>query len=61
MWSSSCTCAWAGVSSRRAASRSWARPTSAMWTADMRLMFWGSASFVLIGLLYVMAIGWAHR
>jgi hypothetical protein len=32
-----------------------------MLTADMRLVFWGTASFVLIGLFYVMAIGWAHR
>jgi len=27
----------------------------------MRVIFWGTAMFVLLGLLYVMAVGWAHR
>jgi len=27
----------------------------------MRVMFWGIVMFVLLGLLYVMVVGWAHR
>lgn len=34
---------------------------SARWEAEMRLLFWGTALFVLFGLAYVVVIGAIHR
>lgn len=31
------------------------------WAAEMRTVFWGTAIFVLAGLVYVIVIGALHR
>ena len=46
------------------AAGSWNRPadpTTARSGPDMKPMFWGVAMFVFLGLVYVIAIGAAHR